>query len=67
VTRNEVAKSFNVPDQWFLAIVEVRSDDTGDLTYLRRPFTKTLEDAAASANYPIRELLEQGELVEVSA
>jgi SNF2 family DNA or RNA helicase len=67
VTRNEVAKSFNVPDQWFLAIVEVRGDDTGEVTYLRRPFTRTLEDAAASANYPIRELFEQGERVEAGS
>ncbi|MGO9207851.1 MAG: helicase-related protein [Candidatus Limnocylindrales bacterium] len=67
VTRNEVAKSFNVPDQWFLAIVEVHGDDTGEVTYLRRPFTKTLEDAAASANYPLRELFAQGHRVGVGA
>ena len=67
VTRGEVAKSFNVPDQWFLAIVEVRGDDALAPTYLRRPFTKTLEDAASSANYPIKDLLAQGEQVEVMA
>jgi len=67
VSRNEVAKSFNVPDQWFLAIVEVRGDDATGATYLRRPFTKTLEDAASSANYPIKDLLAQGERVEAFA
>ena len=36
-------------------------------TYLRRPFTKTLEDASASSNYVIKELLEQGELVDVTS
>jgi superfamily II DNA or RNA helicase len=65
VSRNEVAKSFNVPDQWFLAIVEVQGDDATDPTYLRSPFTKTLEDAASSANYPIKDLLAQGERAEV--
>jgi superfamily II DNA or RNA helicase len=65
VTRNEVAKSFNVPDRWYLAIVEVDGETAKRATYLRRPFTQTLEDAAASANYPIRELMEQGETVAV--
>ncbi len=66
VTRNEIAKSFNVPDQWYLAIIEVEGDAIRDITYLRRPFTQTLEDAAASANYPIRDLLAQGERAEVA-
>jgi hypothetical protein len=67
VSRNEVAKSFNVPDSWYLAIVEVDGDRASAPLYLRRPFTKTLEDAAASANYPIRDLVAQGERLEVSA
>jgi len=67
VSRNEVAKSFNVPDQWYLAIVEVQGETAALPAYLRRPFLKTLEDAASSANYPINDLLAQGERVEVTA
>ena len=32
-------------------------------TYLRRPFAVAADPAAASVNYPIRNLLRQGELV----
>ncbi len=67
VSRNEVAKSFNVPSQWYLAIVGVNGDEVVGPTYLRRPFTQTLESAASSANYPIKDLLAQGELIKGGA
>jgi len=65
VTRNEIAKSLNVPDRWYLAIVEVRDGRAAaEPVYLRRPFAVAADPAATSVNYSIRDLLEQGERVE---
>ena len=38
VTRNQIGKSLNVPDRWYLAIVEVDDDGAAEPIYLRRPF-----------------------------
>jgi hypothetical protein len=67
VTRNEIAKSLNVPDRWYLAIVAVDGNNVTAPIYLRRPFASTPDPAATSVNYAIKELLAQGELVEVTA
>jgi hypothetical protein len=67
VTRNEIAKSLNVPDRWYLAIVAVDGEKVADPIYLRRPFAIAPDPAATSVNYAIKELLSQGELVEISA
>jgi superfamily II DNA or RNA helicase len=67
VTRNEIGKSLNVPDRWYLAIVAVNGDHVAPPIYLRRPFATAPDPAATSVNYAIKELLAQGELVEASA
>ena len=61
VTRNEIQKSLNVPDRWYLAIVEVRDGLPGDPLFLRRPFAFAPDPAATSVNYSIKDLLAQGE------
>ncbi len=66
VTRNEIAKSLNVPDRWYLAIVAVDGDTAAEPIYLRRPFLTAPDPAATSVNYAIKELLAQGELVEAT-
>ena len=63
VTRNEIGKSLNVPDRWYLAIVTVDGDRVATPIYLRRPFATAPDPAATSVNYAIKELLAQGELV----
>jgi len=67
VTRNEIAKSLNVPERWYLAIVSVDGERAGAPIYLRRPFAFAPDPAATSVNYSIRDLLAQGELVEVAS
>ncbi|MCV0384728.1 MAG: DUF3883 domain-containing protein, partial [Erythrobacter sp.] len=67
VTRNEISKSFNAPDRWYLAIVQVDPEDRCSATYLRRPFAFFADPAATSVNYLIKDLLRQGEVVEVGA
>ncbi len=67
VTRNEIGKSLNVPDRWYLAIVSVDGENVAEPIYLRRPFSLAPDPAATSVNYSIKDLLAQGELVEVSA
>jgi len=39
VTRNEILHGLNAPDQFVLALVEVRPDGTEEVRYRRRPFT----------------------------
>jgi len=61
VSRNEILKSFNVPDAWVLAIVAVHPDDVTEIpVYLRSPFRLQPEDAATSINYAISDLIAQG-------
>jgi superfamily II DNA or RNA helicase len=67
VTQNEIQKAFNIPDRWYLAIVSVDSAGNGAATYLRRPFVFLADPAATSVNYSIRDLVKQGEVVEVGA
>ncbi len=67
VTRNEIGKCLNVPDRWYLAIVTVDGERVAEPIYLRRPFSLAPDPAATSVNYSIKDLLGQGELVEVSA
>jgi hypothetical protein len=66
VTRNEIQKSLNVPDRWYLAIVEVNDGQPSDPLYLRRPFAFAPDPAATSVNFSIKELLAQSERVGVS-
>jgi hypothetical protein len=67
VTRNEIMKSFAVPNAWYLAIVAVDGEVAADPVYLRRPFRLQPEEAATSVNYAIAQLMSQGERVELAA
>jgi superfamily II DNA or RNA helicase len=56
VTRNEILTALNKPDDFILAIVEVNGESVTP-RYVRRPFQKEPDFAAASVNYKTRELL----------
>jgi hypothetical protein len=57
VTKNEILYSLNKPDEFILAIVEFMDDSTHRVHYVRRPFQREPDFAAASVNYAFRELL----------
>ena len=56
VTRNEILCSLNVPEQWYLAIVEVRDGQAAAPVYLRAPFRREPDFGATSVTYSIRDL-----------
>ena len=62
VTRNEILYSLNKPDDFILAIVELRNDDDYRVRYIRRPFRREPDFGAASVNYTLRELLKMAEV-----
>jgi SNF2 family DNA or RNA helicase len=66
VTRNEIGKCLNVPDRWYLALVTVDGDRVAEPIYLRRPFASAPDPAATSVNYSIKDLIAQGDMVQVS-
>jgi Domain of unknown function (DUF3883) len=57
VTRNEILYSLNKPDDFILAIVEFLGDDSHKVHYVRQPFEREPDFAAASVNYEFPELL----------
>ena len=61
VTRNEILCSLNKPDDFILAIVEFRDDDTHRVRYVRRPFRREPDFGAASVNYRMKDLLAKAE------
>ena len=61
VTRNEILYSLNKPDDFILAIVEFRDDDTHRVHYVRRPFQREPDFEAASVNYTMKDLLARAE------
>ena len=61
VTRNEILYSLNKPDDFILAIVEFRDDDTHRVRYVRRPFRSEPDFGAASVNYATKDLLARAE------
>ena len=61
VTRNEILYSLNKPDDFILAIVEFRGDDTHRVSYVRRPFQREPDFGAASVNYALKDLLARAE------
>ena len=54
-TRNENLYSLNKPDDFILAIVEFRDDDTHRVRYVRRPFQSEPDFGAASVNYAMKD------------
>jgi SNF2 family DNA or RNA helicase len=61
VTKNEILYSLNKPDDFILAIVEFMEEDRHKVHYLRRPFQREPDFAAASVNYTFSELLQRAE------
>ena len=57
VTRNEILYSLNKPDDFILAIVAFRDDDTHHVHYVRRPFEREPDFKASSVNYALKDLL----------
>lgn len=57
VTRNEILYSLNQPDNYILAIVEFREDDTHRVHYVRQPFQREPDFHVTSVNYDMTELL----------
>ena len=57
VTRNEILYSLNKPEDFILAIVEFRDDDTHQTHYLRLPFQREPDFGVTSVNYDFGELL----------
>jgi SNF2 family DNA or RNA helicase len=61
VTRNEILYSLNKPEDFILAIVEFLSDTEHRVLYVRTPFQREPDFAAASVNYDFADLLARGE------
>jgi len=61
VTKNEILFSLNKPDDFILAIVEFRTDDTHRVHYVRRPFRREPDFGVTSVNYDFAELLARAE------
>jgi len=62
VTRNEILASFNSPEQWILALVEVDGEDDATshrVRYIRQPFDQEPGFAVASVNLRWHTLWEQ--------
>jgi hypothetical protein len=57
ITRNEVLKALNVPEQFILALVEVEGAQAMPPRYVHRPFTREPDEGVASVNYGLRDLL----------
>lgn len=63
VSRNEILGSFNSPDQWILAMVEVQDGVQPErlpVRYVRRPFTHEPGFAVASVNFRWKDFWERG-------
>lgn len=56
VTKNEILYSLNKPDDFILAIVEFRPDDTHRVHYVRKPFHREPDFGVTSVNYAFGEL-----------
>jgi hypothetical protein len=62
VTKNEVLYSFDMPDDFILALVEFVDGDTHRVHYLRRPFQREPDFGVTSVNYDFGELLSRAEV-----
>ena len=61
VTKNEILYSLNKPDDFILAIVEFRGEDSQQVHYLRRPFQREPDFGVTSVNYNMSELIARAE------
>jgi len=60
VSKNQILASFNRPETFILALVEVEGDRC-ECRYVRRPFEREPEFAVTSINYDFTELWRRGE------
>lgn len=61
VTRNEILKALNAPEQFILALVEVEGAQPKPPRYVRAPFAREPDASAASVNYDLSALLGRAE------
>jgi len=61
VTKNEILTSLNKPDDFILAIVELASDGSDKIHYVRQPFHREPDFGVTSVNYNLPELLTNAE------
>jgi hypothetical protein len=61
VTKNEILTSLNKPDDFILAIVELSSDGSDEIHYVRQPFHREPDFGVTSVNYNLPELLANSE------
>ena len=59
--KRRILYSLNKPDDFILAIVEFRDDDTRRVHYVRQPFQREPDFDAASVNYTLKDLLARAE------
>jgi superfamily II DNA or RNA helicase len=57
VTKNEILYSLNKPEDYILAIVEFRPDNTHRVHYVRQPFRREPDFGVTSVNYDLGELI----------
>jgi len=62
VTKNEILRAFNKPDEYILAIVEVDGKQK-KVVYLKKPFKIHPDFAATSVTYNIGELVKSAEVI----
>ena len=62
VTKNEILTSLNKPDDFILAIVELREGGEDGVHYVRTPFQREPDFGAASVNYEMPKLLARAEV-----
>lgn len=60
VTRNEILYSLNKPEDYILAVVEFKGDDSHKVYYVRQPFKREPDFGVTSVNYSFQELIEKG-------
>ena len=61
VTRNEILTGINSPEQYILALVEVKDGNAQLPRYVRKPFGKEPDFGVTSVNYNLNELLAHSE------
>lgn len=61
ITKNEILKGFNMPDNFVLAICLIRDSSVQSVYYVRNPFEKEPDFNAASVNYKAGELIKMGD------
>lgn len=63
VSANEILTAVNKPGSFVLALAEVDNDKVSRLVYLRQPFTSPLDISAVSANFSIRNLIRNSQVI----